>query len=72
LYEQEVAPVIPAVRVGVAGLAALVTLTDDIRRNSLTHPFVENEVLADELILKPPCLGLAGVFDNAPVKLEYV
>src|ERR1043165_2414397 len=72
LDEEQVAAVVLTVSMGIAGNTALVAVGDDIFRDALAEPVVEDEVLADELQRQPLLAGAAGVLDDAAFELEHI
>ena len=56
----------------VANSSTCVALGDDVVGDALGHPFVEDEVLSDELVAQPLSLRLTGVLNDAPFELMHV
>jgi hypothetical protein len=67
LDKKQVAGVMRAIGMRIRRLPALVAMADDLVGNSLSQPFIENEVLAVEPGGKVPGADLACVGDDAPV-----
>ncbi len=69
LNEEEVAHDVGAFDMGVAGLAALVTVGDDLVADAFAHALVEDEVLAAKLVQQALLPGVVGILDDATFKL---
>lgn len=72
LNEQKVAGSIGAVGMHIEGLATLVTVCDDIIRDTFYHPLIENEVFTDEFVFQPFLPDLSGIFYDSAFQLIYM
>ena len=72
LDKQQVTALIPAIRMGVCRLTALVTTGDDLPADPFPKTIVKDKVLAPELVLQPLLLHLIGIIDDSPFQVEDI
>jgi hypothetical protein len=72
LYKKEMTAIIPAIRMQVCRLPALMTCCDNVFRDPFSQAFIKNKVLPDEFAFKPLLFYLAGIVDDPPFEVEHV
>jgi len=66
------AGLIPAIGMHIAWLAALMTMGNHMAADTLSQPFVEYEIAAQEFVFNTFFLYLVGIVNDTTLEMEYM
>jgi hypothetical protein len=72
LNKQQVTPIVYTIHMRIGRVTALVTAGNDIGRNALPQPVVENKILSDEPAVEALLLYLFGIIDNTAFEVKHM